>query len=104
MNKLFRVLLLLGICLGLGVSCAAAANPVISLNPQNFNLQPGSTQNVEIVMSEIPSAGFSGYNITISIQDPNIAEITEVSFPSWATFNSNYSFPSSSGWIQAVDA
>ncbi len=55
-------------------------------------------------MSEIPSAGFSGYNITISIQDPNIAEITEVSFPSWATFNSNDSFPSSSGWIQAVDA
>ena len=103
MNKLFRVLLLLGICLGLGVSCAAAANPVITLNPQNFNLQPDATQNVEIVMGEIPTAGLSGYNITISIQDPDIAEITDVSFPSWATLHSNDAFPSNSGWIQAID-
>ena len=80
-----------------------SSNPVISLNPQTINLRPDATQNVQIVMRQIPTAGLSGSNITISIQDPNIAEITEVTFPGSATLNSNATFPSSSGWIQAVD-
>ncbi|HHV24815.1 MAG TPA: hypothetical protein GXX65_09930, partial [Methanosarcina sp.] len=101
MNKLFRVLILLGVFLGLGISCASAAH-VVSFNPQTVEVQPGSSQNFQIVMDEVP-AGLAGFNITISVSDPEIAEITAVSFPSWGQLPRNSSFPSSSVWIKTVD-
>ena len=81
MDKLYRVLILLGIFLGLGISCASAAN-VVTFDPQTVEVYPGSSQDVKIVMDEVPD-GLAGFNITISILDPEIAEITAVSFPSW---------------------
>jgi hypothetical protein len=101
MNKLLRVLILLGIFLGFGISCAAAAN-VISFNPQTVDLHPGSSQNVQIAMDEVLT-GLSGFNITISVLDPEIAEITAVSFPGWNAMPKNSKIPSSSVWIKAVD-
>lgn len=101
MNKLLRVLVLLGIFLGLGVSCASATN-IISFNPQTVQVHTGSSQNVQIVMDKVP-AGLSGFKITISVSDPNIAQITAVSFPGWASMHSNSAVPSGSVWIEAVD-
>ncbi len=101
MNKLLRILILLGIFLGLGVSCASASN-VVSFNPQTVELSPGSSQNVQIVMDEVPD-GLSGFNITISVLDPEIAEITGVSFPSWGMMPRNSTIPSSSVWIKVSD-
>jgi uncharacterized repeat protein (TIGR01451 family) len=100
MNKLLRVLILL-VFFGLGISCASAAN-VVSFNPQTVELLPGSSQNVQIVMDEIPN-GLSGFNITFTIIDPEIAEITAVSHPTWAILKSNSTTPSSSVWIKASD-
>ena len=101
MNKLLRVLILLGIFLGLGISCVSAAN-VVSFIPQTVELHPGSSQNVQIAMDEVPT-GLSGFNITISVLDPEIAEITAVSFPGWNAMPRNSTIPSSSVWIKAVD-
>jgi PKD repeat protein len=101
MNKLFRVLILLGIFLGLGISCASAAH-VVSFNPQTVEVKPGSSQSVQIVMDEVPS-GLSGFNLTISISDPEIAEITAVSLPGWGQLPRNSAVPSSSVWIKTVD-
>ena len=101
MNKLLRVLILLGIFLGLGISCVSAAN-VVSFIPQTVELHPGSSQNVQIAMNEVPT-GLSGFNITISVLDPEIAEITAVSFPGWNAMPRNSKIPSSSVWIKAVD-
>ncbi len=101
MNKLLRILILLGIFLGLGVSCASASN-VVSFNPQTVELSPGSSQNVQIIMDEVPD-GLSGFNITISVLDPEIAEITAVSFPSWGMMPRNSTIPSSSVWIKVSD-
>ena len=101
MNRLFRVLILLGIFLGLGISCASAAH-VVSFNPQTVEVKPGSSQSVQIVMDTVPS-GLSGFNLTISISDPEIAEIAEVSLPGWGQLPRNSAVPSSSVWIKTVD-
>jgi PKD repeat protein len=101
MSKLLRALILLGIFLGLGVTCASAAN-VISLNPQTIYLRPDATQNVQIVMDKVPT-GISGFNITISISNPEIAEITAISPPVWVGMSGTSAVPSSSVWIKAVN-
>ncbi|AKB56537.1 cell surface protein (plasmid) [Methanosarcina barkeri 227] len=62
----------------------------------------GSSQEVQIVMDEVP-AGLAGFNITISVSDPEIAEITEVSFPDWNLIPENSTVPSSSVWIRGID-
>jgi PGF-pre-PGF domain-containing protein len=104
MNKLLKILFLLGIFLGLGISCASAADVTVSFDPQTVELNKGSSQNVQIVMNEVP-AGLSGFNITISIKDPTIAEITSVSSPDWngVPVNSTSTSPSNSVWIKAVN-
>jgi len=85
----------------INVSQASAAY-VVSFNPQTVEMQPGSSQDVQIVMDKVP-AGLAGFDITISVSDPEIAEITAVSFPSWGQLPMNYSVPSSSVWIKTVD-
>src|SRR5574344_510250 len=102
MNKLYRVLIFL-VFFGLGMPCASAANTT-SFVPQTVEMNMGFSQNVEIVMDEVPY-GISGFNITISVSDPEIAEITAASFPGWNTVtkNSTSEVPSSSVWITSSD-
>ncbi|RXA16707.1 hypothetical protein EQO05_13535 [Methanosarcina sp. MSH10X1] len=45
----------------------------------------------------------SGFNLTISILDPEIAEITAVSFPGWTFLPETSTVPSNSVWIKAID-
>ena len=100
MNKLYRVLVFL-VFFGLGVPCASAANTT-SFIPQTVQMDMGSSQEVQIVMDEVP-AGLAGFNVTISVSDPDIAEITAVSFPSWNSIPENSTVPSSSVLIKGVD-
>lgn len=48
--------------------------------------------------------GLSGYNITVSINDSSVAEISSVEFPQWATINYNTPLPFDTVQIKAVDA
>ena len=57
---------------------------------------------VEIYLDSIPT-GLSGYNMTISIDDPSIAEIESIELPPWATLYKNSTLPSFTIWIKAVD-
>ncbi|MDD3138653.1 MAG: PKD domain-containing protein [Lachnospiraceae bacterium] len=105
MNKLYRVLVLL-VLFGLGIQCASAAN-VTSFDPQTVKMDMRSLQNnstVQLVMDKVPD-GLSGFNITVSVSDPKIAEITAVSLPGWSSIkqNSTSPVPSSSVWIKSVD-
>ena len=61
-----------------------------------------SDTSLNITLTEAPT-GLAGYNVTISVENPNIAEIESVEFPSWATLHDNSSLPSSTLWIKAVD-
>jgi len=105
MNNLYRVLVLL-VLFGLGIQCASAAN-VTSFDPQTVKMDVSSFQNnstVQIVMDQVPD-GLSGFNITVSVSDPEIAEITAVSLPSWSAIekDSISPIPSGSVWIKSVD-
>ena len=102
MKKFLRVLILLGIIFGFGISCASAEN--ISFIPQTINLSPGSSQQVQVVMDSVPK-GLAGFNITFNVSDPGIANITGVSFPSWAnvSLSRNSTLPSKAVWIKAID-
>ena len=102
MNNLYRVLVLL-VLFGLGIQCASAAN--VTFDPQTVQMNMSSFQNnstIQIVMDKVPD-GLSGFNITVSVSDPEIAEITGVSFPSWNAIPDNSAVPSSSVWMKSVD-
>lgn len=63
---------------------------------------PGTTVMIDILLDEA-SGGLSGYNITVELDNPGIADIVEVSYPSWATIHENSYLPSDDCWIMAVD-
>jgi len=80
----------------------ANANPATITVGDGFIADLGSTTTVNITLEEAPN-GLSGYNITVSLSDPSIAEIMAVQFPSWATMNDNSTLPADSFWMKAVD-
>lgn len=55
------------------------------------------------VTLDAAAAGLSGYNMTIAVADPTKAEITSVTFPSWAVINTCGSTPASSVTCTAAD-
>lgn len=75
---------------------------MVSFSVESAMLIPGSSEDLQLIVDELPT-GLAGYNITVYVQDPSIAEINAISFPSWAVLNSNSSLPSDSLLITAVD-
>jgi len=101
MSKLLQVIVLLGVFLGLGTSCASASN-VITFVPQTIELHPNSSQDVQIKIDSV-SKGLIGFEITVYVSDPEIAEITAVSFPKWGMWPRNSTIPSGSVSIKTID-
>ena len=97
---MYKVLILL-VFFGLGIPCASAAN-TISFDPQTSQMVKDYSQNIRIVMDEVPD-GLSGFNFTISVLDPKNSQITAVSFPTWSSLPKNSPVPSDSVVIQALD-
>ena len=62
----------------------------------------GATTPVAITL-DIASAGVAGYDINVSLSNPSVASITDVSFPSWAILNESSSLPASSVRLRMVD-
>jgi len=56
------------------------------------NLRVGKIRSVNITVDYLNN-GLSGYNITVSLSDPKIAEIVAVEFPGWATMKDNSTLP-----------
>jgi hypothetical protein len=87
------------------LALAGIALPASAFVLQAGNVQiggPGETAPLVLTLDEVP-AGLSGFNITLIVTDPTIAEITEVSYPGWAGIHGNSSLPSSGVWMKAVD-
>ena len=97
--KRISILALALVALSLLVSAAAAS--VISIENGQVNTI-GGTASMNVTLDSAPT-GLSGYDITISVADPSVANITGYSFPSWATLNSNTTFPSSQTRVVGVD-
>jgi hypothetical protein len=54
------------------------------------------------MLDSVPK-GLLGFNITISVLDPETTEITAVSFPDWGKWHMKSTIPSSSVWIKTID-
>ena len=76
--------------------------PVIYFNPQSTKTDVGSEVTVNLVLDKAPD-GLSGYNLTVSLSNPEVAEIVSVSFPEWATLHSSSSLPADSVWMKCAD-
>ena len=76
--------------------------PTVSITPQTPEVSSGGIAIVNITLNEAPD-GLSGYNLTVSLSNVNVAEILSVSFPPWASLNDNSIFPADSVWIKGVD-
>jgi len=67
----------------------------ITTNPEIVSLAPNSTTTLNLILDKVPSTGLSYADITVSITDPSVAEITGIEFPSWASLHTNSALPSS---------
>lgn len=101
MKNVSKLVLGLTLFLMLGISCASAET--ISFDPSNITVNPGSTQEVDILIDALPY-GLSGYAIEVTVQDSSAAEITAVSYPGWAVLNGGtLASPASSVDLSGVD-
>ena len=62
----------------------------------------GSTASVNIVLDEAP-AGLAGYSFNVSVENPAIATVSAVSYPSWASITQTSTLPSANCWVKASD-
>lgn len=100
----FFVLLFLAVAV-LFLNCAgfAWASPSLVTTPEGeISFEAGESCELYLGVDTLPE-GLSGYNLTIELNDPEIAEIESVSFPAWVSMNDMSETPASSVWIKAVD-
>ena len=94
--------ILIIICFALCLLIPGVYANVVSVTPASAQHQIGETQSYNVILDSAPD-GLSGFNITITVQNPSVAQITRVSFPAWANPKSNSTIPSTSVWCKAVD-
>jgi PKD repeat protein len=74
----------------------------VSFDPLKSTASTGSTTTISLTLDSAPD-GLSGYNLTVSLSDPSIAEILSVSFPAWANVHDTSTLPSGSVRMKAAD-
>jgi len=55
----------------------------IEMVPSTVTLQKGATVEINLVLDDAPS-GLAGYDLGIRLSNPGIAEISGITYPSWA--------------------
>jgi hypothetical protein len=93
------VMPLLAVCLLIPFAVSAAT---ISFSPSSVTVDPSGTATIDLTIDELPQ-GLAGYDAVVTIADPVVAEITAVSFPSWAGLSNATGVPSASVRLSAVD-
>lgn len=87
---------------GLLLFSGTAAGVVVSMDPSVIALSPGERRTINLTLDSTPM-GLSGYAIGIKIEQPGIAEVTAVTYPSWAGLSDSEGIPGSDVQIMAVD-
>ena len=103
--KLIRSLILIFLCITYCVAGTIAdeqSTVTISILPGNLERSPGDTLQVQVFLDSAPE-GLSGYNVTLLMTNPGVAEILDVEYPSWAQMPKNGTLPGGSVWCSAVD-
>ncbi|MDD4254033.1 MAG: hypothetical protein PHP59_01520 [Methanofollis sp.] len=84
-----------------GLVAAVLAGPALDAG-ENVAIDVGKTVEIPITLTGV-DAGISGYNITLALTEPGVAEITDLSFPGWAGLHTAGVVPAETTWMQAVD-
>ncbi|WP_048065524.1 DUF2341 domain-containing protein [Methanosarcina acetivorans] len=84
------------------VSEASGSTVTLYFDPESFSVAENESTEINIVASNFP-AGLSGYNLTVAIDDPAVAEIVDIEYPSWALITQNSTLPGTSIYMKTVD-
>ena len=83
----------------MGISTVSA----VTLSADNARIPvTGGTTEMMIRLDEVPK-GISGFNISLSVSDPDIAEITRLAPPLWAIPSRTSPLPSGEVWVTGID-
>ena len=85
----------------IGIMCVPVSAISLRLDNAEFTTA-GQTVTVDLICDEFPQ-GLSGYNISVTVQDPSAGLISAVIFPDWAVPRSSSAVPAASVWAKAVD-
>jgi outer membrane protein assembly factor BamB len=91
-----------GYLFGLTEGSVEPETPTLSFDSAFTSVIEGQETEIQIVADSFPE-GLSGYNLTVTVDDPAIADITGISYPSWVTVTENSSLPGSSVYLAALD-
>ncbi|AKB29105.1 cell surface protein [Methanosarcina siciliae T4/M] len=84
------------------VSEASGSTVTLYFDPESSSVAENESTEINIVASNFPE-GLSGYNLTVSIDDPDVAEIVDIDYPSWALITENSTLPGTSIYMKTVD-
>jgi hypothetical protein len=74
----------------------------ISFHPSSIVLYADGNGSVTVTIDELPE-GLSGYYLTANVTNPEVAEISGVTFPGWTSLNTATTVPSSQIRIEGAD-
>jgi PKD repeat protein len=83
------------------ITCTNAL-PVLSFAPGDVSVAENHYTEINITVSSLPE-GLSGYNFTVTIDDPAVADIVDIKYPAWANLTENSSLPGSSVYLKTAD-
>jgi PKD repeat protein len=75
---------------------------VLSFAPGDVSVAENHYMEINITVSSLPE-GLSGYNFTVTIDNPAVAEIVDIRYPAWANLTENSSLPGSSVYLKTAD-
>ncbi|AKB33737.1 cell surface protein [Methanosarcina siciliae HI350] len=84
------------------VSEASGSTVTLYFDPESSSVAENESTEINLVASNFP-AGLSGYNLTVALDDPDVAEIVDIDYPSWALITENSTLPGTSIYMKTVD-
>jgi hypothetical protein len=87
---------------GLTAGSSEPETPTLSFDSASTSVIEGQETEIRIIADVLPD-GLAGYNLTVTLDDPSIADIIGISYPSWVTVTENSSLPGSSVYLAALD-
>ncbi|WP_231593713.1 PKD domain-containing protein [Methanosarcina siciliae] len=84
------------------VSEDSGSTVTLYFDPESASVAENESAEINLVASNFP-AGLSGYNLTVTLDDPTVAEIVDIEYPSWALITENSTLPGASIYMKTVD-
>ncbi|AKB36571.1 cell surface protein [Methanosarcina siciliae C2J] len=84
------------------VSEISGSTVTLYFDPASSSVSENESTEINLVASNFP-AGLSGYNLTVVIDDPDVAEIVDIEYPTWALITENSTLPGTSIYMKTVD-